>query len=85
MKKDKKKVYHPIVGVLGNRIKNVIKTTSLKQKNVAYDANMDVENLRKYMRGDQEMKISTLIRISQGLKITVSELFIGIEDELNNK
>lgn len=80
-----KKEYNPIVGVLGKRIKSVIKRTSLKQKNVAHDANMDVENLRKYMRGDQEMKISTLLRISQGLKITISELFEGIEEELNNK
>ena len=55
------------------------------QKNVAHDADMDVENLRKYMRGDQEMKISTLIRITSGLKITVSELFEGIEEELGKK
>jgi transcriptional regulator with XRE-family HTH domain len=52
---------------------------------VAHDADMDVENLRKYMRGDQEMKISTLIRISEGLKITVSELLLGIEDDLKKK
>tara|TARA_R110002020_G_scaffold37072_3_gene111779 strand:- start:258 stop:515 length:258 start_codon:yes stop_codon:yes gene_type:complete len=85
MKKQKKTEYPPVVNVLGKRIKNVIKTTSLVQKNVAHDADMDVENLRKYMRGDQEMKISTLMRISYGLKITVSELFQGIEEELNKK
>lgn len=85
MKKEKKKEYHPIVSILGNRIKNTIRTTSLVQKNVAHDADMDVENLRKYMRGDQEMKISTLIRITSGLKITVSELFEGIEEELGKK
>lgn len=85
MRKDKKKEYHTIVEILGKRIKNVIKTASLVQKNVAHDADMDVENLRKYMRGDQEMKISTLIRITSGLKITVSELFEGIEEELKKK
>ncbi|MFC6860416.1 helix-turn-helix domain-containing protein [Zunongwangia atlantica] len=82
MKKDKKKDYHPIVEVLGKRIKDVIKASSLVQKNVAHDADMDVENLRKYMRGDQEMKISTLMRITSGLNITVSELFEGIEEEV---
>lgn len=83
MKKAKKKVYHPVVGILGRRIKNIISNTPLIQKNVAHDANMDVENLRKYMRGDQEMRISTLIRLSQALKISASELLKDIEDELN--
>ncbi|AXP82136.1 hypothetical protein CJ739_3074 [Mariniflexile rhizosphaerae] len=83
MKTHKKKEYHPVVDALGKRIKNTIKSTSLVQKDVAHDANMDVENLRKYMRGDQEMKISTLMRISHGLKLTVSELLEGIEKEIN--
>lgn len=82
MKKQNKKEYHPVVDALGKRIKNTITSSSLVQKNVAHDADMDVENLRKYMRGDQEMKISTLIRICRGLKITVSELLLGIEDDL---
>ncbi|MCM4162412.1 MULTISPECIES: helix-turn-helix transcriptional regulator [unclassified Arenibacter] len=85
MKKQKKKEYHPVVAALGKRIKGTITSKSLVQKNVAHDADMDVENLRKYMRGDQEMKISTLIRISEGLKITVSELLLGIEDDLKKK
>ncbi|MEZ4970795.1 MAG: hypothetical protein R2814_14275 [Flavobacteriaceae bacterium] len=85
MKKQKKKEYHPVVAVLGKRIKSTITSKSLAQKNVAYDADMDVENLRKYMRGDQEMKISTLIRICHGLKITVSELLLDIEDDLKKK
>lgn len=83
MKTHKKKEYHPVVDALGKRIKNTIKSTSLVQKDVAHDANMDVENLRKYMRGDQEMKISTLMRISHGLKLTVSELLEGIEKEIS--
>ncbi len=35
---------------------------------------MDVENLRKNIKGSQEMKISTLFKIAQSLKINPSDL-----------
>ncbi|WP_268225148.1 helix-turn-helix domain-containing protein [Sinomicrobium oceani] len=84
MKKEEKKVFPPVVKVLGNRIKQVINTKPLIQKNVAHDADLDVENLRKYMRGGQEMKISTLLRIANALQMTSSDLLKGIEEEIEN-
>lgn len=59
---------------LGNRINEIIKQNNFKQKDVAYDANMDVENLRKYIKGKQEMKVSTMLKIAYALDIEASEL-----------
>ena len=59
---------------LGNRINEIIKQNNFKQKDVAYDANMDVENLRKYIKGTQEMKVSTMLKIANALNIEASEL-----------
>lgn len=47
----------------------------MRQRDVAHDAGLDVENLRKYIKGSQEMKISTMLKIVNALNITVAELF----------
>lgn len=67
-----------VVIQLGIKLKDIIKAKGLKQRNVAYDAGMDVENLRKYMKGTQEMKISTLIKISEAIGMTASDLLDGL-------
>lgn len=61
--------------LLGKRIGQIIKDKGLKTREVAHDADMDVENLRKYIKGKQEMKISTMIKISKSLGVTVNDLF----------
>ncbi len=61
---------------LGERIKLIIEQKDLKQRNVAHDAGMDVENLRKYMKGTQEMKVSTLLKICDALKVSANELLM---------
>ena len=60
---------------LGKRIEAIIKHKGLKQRDVAYEAELDVENLRKYIKGKQEMKISTMIKISQSLGVEIGDLF----------
>lgn len=60
---------------LGKRIEFLIKEKGLKTREVAHDADMDVENLRKYIKGRQEMKVSTMLKITKALGISVSELF----------
>jgi len=60
--------------LLGIRIEGIIKEKGLKTREVAHDANMDVENLRKYIKGKQEMKVSTLLKIASALNMEVSEL-----------
>ena len=61
--------------LLGKRIAEIIKEKGLKTREVAHDADMDVENLRKYIKGKQEMKITTMLKISKSLGVTVAELF----------
>ena len=60
---------------LGIRIQDIIKEKGLKQRDVAYDAGLDVENLRKYIKGTQEMKVSTMLKIVRALDINIEELF----------
>ena len=60
---------------LGKRIEEIIKLKGLKTREVAHDADMDVENLRKYIKGKQEMKVSTMLKISKALGVSLNELF----------
>lgn len=64
---------------LGDRIKEIIKVKNFKQKDVAHDAGLDVENLRKYIKGSQEMKISTMLKIATALEVEPSELIKGLK------
>lgn len=61
--------------ILGKRIEEIIKEKGLKTREVAHDADMDVENMRKYIKGKQEMKVSTMLKIVEALKIEVKDLF----------
>lgn len=61
--------------LLGKRIEEIIKEKGLKTREVAHDADMDVENLRKYIRGKQEMKVGTMLKIVNALKVEVKDLF----------
>ncbi len=60
---------------LGIKIEEIIKEKQLKQREVAHDAGLDVENLRKYIKGKQEMKVSTMLKIVKALNVEVSALF----------
>lgn len=60
---------------LGMRIEEIIKIKGLKTREVAHDADLDVENLRKYIKGKQEMKVSTMLKIVKALDVNVSDLF----------
>lgn len=74
-KRVRKTVINPEVILVGKRIQEIIKLKSLKTREVAHDADMDVENLRKYIKGKQEMKISTMLKITNALGVTVNDLF----------
>lgn len=64
---------------LGMRIEEIIKNKGLKTREVAHDADLDVENLRKYIKGKQEMKVSTMLKIARALDVNVSDLFSCIQ------
>ena len=83
MKWERKNEIPVVVVQLEIRIKSIIEEKKLKQREVAHDAGLDVENLRKYIKGGQEMKISTLFRIAEALKVTISQLLEGLEIKNN--
>jgi predicted transcriptional regulator len=66
---------------LGNRIEEIIKEKGLKTREVAHDADMDVENLRKYIKGKQEMKVTTMIKIIKSLGVSPNELFVFLNKQ----
>lgn len=74
-KRVRKSDISPQIITLGNRIADIIKQKGLKTRNVAHDADLDVENLRKYIKGKQEMKVSTMLKIADALGVEVGELF----------
>lgn len=74
-----------VVNELGNRIKGIIKDKNYKQKNVAHDAGLDVENLRKYIKGAQEMKITTMLKIASALNVEPAELIKDLKIDFLEK
>lgn len=74
MKRTRKSEIPQVVNQLGIKIKSIIQEKQLKQREVAHDAEMDVESLRKYIKGSQEMKISTFFKIAHSLKVDPSDL-----------
>ncbi len=68
----------PEIIALGERIGFIIKEKNLKTREVAHNADMDVENLRKYIKGRQEMKVSTMLKIANALEVPVADLFLEI-------
>lgn len=66
---------------LGKRIEEIIKEKGLKTREVAHDADLDVENLRKYIKGKQEMKISTMLKIVKSLDVTPNDLFVFLNKQ----
>ena len=61
--------------LLGKQIEKIVKEKGLRTREVAHDADMDVENLRKYIKGKQEMKVGTMLKIVNALQIEVKDLF----------
>jgi DNA-binding phage protein len=54
-------------------------------KNVAHDAGLDVENLRKYIKGTQEMKVSTMLKIATALGVNADELIKDLKIDFLEK
>ena len=73
-KRTRKSEISPEIKLLGKRIKEIIKDKNLKTREVAHDSDLDVENLRKYINGRQEMKITTMLKIVKTLGVTPNDL-----------
>lgn len=78
-KRVRKSPLTPDIINLGRQIESIIKLKGLKTREVAHDADLDVENLRKYIKGKQEMKVSTMLKIAKALDVNVSDLFSFIQ------
>jgi predicted transcriptional regulator len=74
-KRVRKSPLTPDIINFGRQIEGIIKLKELKTREVAHDADLDVENLRKYIKGKQEMKVSTMLKITKSLGVSVAELF----------
>lgn len=74
-KSNRKTTTNPEIVRLGKRIEAIIKTKQLKTREVAHGADLETENLRKYIKGTQEMKITTMLRIAKSLGVSVADLF----------
>ena len=80
-KRVRKSPLTPDIISLGKQIEEIIKLKGLKTREVAHDANLDVENLRKYIKGKQEMKVSTMLKIAKSLGVSIAELFVFITND----
>ena len=71
--------------LIGIRIELIIKEKGLKTREIAHAADMDVENLRKYIKGRQEMKVSTMLKIAFALNVKAEVLVNGLEIDILEK
>lgn len=80
MPKRERKIEIPEFAImLGKHIRSLRKKSNLSIEEIAFKANIDAQNLRKYELGKQEMKVSMLKRIADAFGITASEL-ISFDD-----
>ena len=82
MKRTRKSEIPKEIIEIGNRIKKIIVEKNLVSKNVAHDAGLDVENLRKYIKGSQEMKVGTMLKIAKALGVAAGDLVNGLEIDI---
>lgn len=85
MKRTRKSEIPKEIIEIGNRIKLIIVEKNLVSKNVAHDAGLDVENLRKYIKGSQEMKVSTMLKIATALGVKAEVLVKDLEIDILEK
>ncbi len=74
IKRERKKGIPEFCIQLGKHIRALRKERDLSIEEIAFKAEIDAQNLRKYELGKQEMKISMLKRIANAFDITTSQL-----------
>jgi len=73
-KRDRKKEATEFCLELGKHIRKTRKDKGFSVAEIAFKADIDSQNLRKYELGKQEMKVSMLARIAEALDVSISEL-----------
>lgn len=74
IKRERKKDIPEFCIQLGKHIRTLRKERDLSIEEIAFKAEIDAQNLRKYELGKQEMKISMLKRIANAFDISTSQL-----------
>ena len=70
--------------VLGNVIKKKrLKNNTKSRLNFCNSYELDSSNLRRIENGEIEPKITMLLRISEALGVSVSEIFADVDKELD--
>lgn len=78
MATDRKKEIPAEVITVGQNITRIIKEKNLKLRIVAHDSNLDIEALRRYLKGSTIMGIDKALNISKALDVEISELFKNV-------
>jgi transcriptional regulator with XRE-family HTH domain len=59
----------------GARVRELMMIKGMKITELAFKSELETENLRKYLNGRQEPKITVAIRIARALGVETGELF----------
>lgn len=79
MTNERKKEIPAEVIQVGQNIARIIKEKNLKLRVVAHDSDLDIEALRRYMKGSVIMGIDKAFNISKALGVEVSDLLQGVK------
>lgn len=75
-KRERKKEIPAFCIEFGKHIRSLRIKNGSSIEEIAFKAEVDAQNLRKYELGKQEMKISMMKRIANAFEITTSELML---------
>ena len=63
----------------GLRVQQLRKATGMSQEKFALSIDMDITYLASVEAGKRNISINNIKKIADGLSITISELFVGVE------
>jgi len=73
-----------LLGILGRRVKEYRIIKGFSQYELSYSANIPRSQVIRIENGEVNTTISSLFTISKALEINLQELFIGIEQHMDN-
>lgn len=65
----------------GDRCRQLRRATGLSQEKFAYSIGMDRSYYASIENGMRNVTLSSMAKIAKGLRISVSELLLGVEEE----
>lgn len=64
---------------LGSRIEKALESKKIKLVDIAFETNIESSNLRKYIKGTREMRITTVLKVAAALGVSAGDLLNGLE------